>query len=62
MNYFAQGMYSAKYEGATIGQIIAHAWKYKEDEHAASEGLIIWLKEGYEFFQNQQNCFRVMDI
>jgi RHS repeat-associated protein len=55
-NYFAQGIFSAKFEGEALGEIIVQLWKIKEYQHLASEGTIYWFEKGYDFYHAQQTC------
>jgi len=57
VNYVAQGMYSAKYEGSLLGEVVVNLWKYKEYKHFASEGTINWFEVGNNFYNDQTECF-----
>jgi len=53
VNYIAQGMYSAKYEGSLAGKAITHGWKFNEYGHTASPGTIFWFQKGFDFYTLQ---------
>ena len=46
-------MYSAKYEGETVGLWIVDKWNENEYSHPASLGEKYWFEQGNEFYENQ---------
>ena len=50
VNYFAQGMFSAKNEGRFLGRCIVDLWNETQYGHGASSGEKIWHEKGYMFY------------
>ena len=50
VNYFAQGMFSAKNEGRFLGQCIVDLWNKTQYGHVASSGEKLWFGKGYKFY------------
>lgn len=52
VNYFAQGMYSAKYEGQVGGLTLMNVWKLQQYHHLASSGSMDWFNTGFSFYES----------
>ena len=50
VNYFAQGMISAKFGGYDNGIKLVEAWKSIRYDVEPSDGTIFWFTEGYEYY------------
>lgn len=55
VNCFAQGMFSAKFEGYDTGIKIVEEWKKSQYNVEPSSGTIYWFTEGYNYWIDHSN-------
>jgi RHS repeat-associated protein len=53
VNYFAQGMFSAKYETYTQGLAVVYGWKLTQYHILPSPGTLFWYSVGYNYYFDQ---------
>jgi RHS repeat-associated protein len=53
VNYFAQGMFSAKYETYDPGLLLVSAWKKINYKQSPSDDTIYWYTVGYNFWMDR---------